>query len=46
MVDGLEGLDVGEKATVELVETKVERGLIDVARRQQGAISESSAGRA
>ncbi len=33
MVDGFEGLDVGEKVTVELLETDVERGFIDFARR-------------
>jgi exoribonuclease-2 len=31
VVDGFEGLDVGEKVTVELVETNVERGFIDFA---------------
>jgi len=33
MVDGFEGLDVGEKVTIELLETDVERGFIDFARR-------------
>ena len=33
MVDGFEGLDVGERVTVELLETDVERGFIDFARR-------------
>jgi exoribonuclease-2 len=33
VVRGFEGLDVGEKVTVELVETNVERGFIDFARR-------------
>ena len=33
VVDGFEGLDVGEKVTVELVGTNVERGFIDFARR-------------
>ena len=32
VVDGFEGLDVGEKVTVELVGTNVERGFIDFAR--------------
>jgi len=33
VVDGSEGLDVGEKVTVELVATDVERGFIDFAHR-------------
>jgi VacB/RNase II family 3'-5' exoribonuclease len=33
VVVGFEGLDVGEKVTVELVETNVERGFIDFAHR-------------
>jgi VacB/RNase II family 3'-5' exoribonuclease len=37
VVDGFEGLDVGEKVTVELVETNVERGFIDFACRPRGA---------
>ncbi len=37
LVEGFEGLDVGEKVTVELVETDVERGFIDLARRQAPA---------
>jgi len=37
LVEGFEGLDVGEKVTVELVETDVERGFIDFARRQAPA---------
>lgn len=36
VVEGFEGLDVGEKVTVELVETNVERGFIDFARRPEG----------
>jgi len=42
VVDGFEGLDVGEKVTVELVETNVERGFIDFAHRPRGGASESS----
>ena len=37
VVDGFEGLDVGEEVTVELVETNVERGFIDFARLSGGA---------
>jgi len=37
LVEGFEGLDVGEKVTVELVETDVERGFVDFARRQAPA---------
>ena len=37
MVDGFEGLDVGERVTVELLETDVERGFIDFARRTGGS---------
>jgi len=33
LIDGFEGLDVGEKITVELLETNVERGFIDFAFR-------------
>jgi exoribonuclease-2 len=33
LIDGFEGVDVGEKITVELLETNVERGFIDFARR-------------
>jgi hypothetical protein len=36
-VDGFEALDVGEKVTVEIVETNVERGFIDFACRPRGA---------
>jgi len=36
LVDGFEGLDVGEKVTVELLETNVERGFIDFALRGGG----------
>jgi ribonuclease R len=32
VIHGFEGLDVGEKVTVELVQTNVERGFIDFAR--------------
>jgi exoribonuclease-2 len=32
VVDGFEGLDVGERVTVELIGTSVERGFIDFAR--------------
>jgi exoribonuclease-2 len=32
VVEGFEGLDVGEKITVDLIETNVERGFIDFAR--------------
>jgi exoribonuclease-2 len=42
VVDGFEGLDVGEKVTVELVATNVERGFIDFARRPRGDAFESS----
>jgi exoribonuclease-2 len=36
LVDGFDGLDVGEKITVELLETDVERGFIDFALRTGG----------
>ena len=42
VIDGFEGLDVGEKVTVELVETSVERGFIDFACRPGGGAVESS----
>ena len=42
MVEGFEGLDVGEKVTVELVATNVERGFIDFAHRPRGGAFESS----
>ena len=45
VVDGFEGLDVGERVTVELVGTNVERGFIDFARRPGGGAFESSARR-
>jgi VacB/RNase II family 3'-5' exoribonuclease len=45
VVDGFEGLDVGEKVMVELVETDVERGFIDFARRTGGGASKSPARR-
>jgi VacB/RNase II family 3'-5' exoribonuclease len=36
VVEGFAGIDVGEKITVELVETNVERGYIDFRRRSRG----------
>jgi VacB/RNase II family 3'-5' exoribonuclease len=36
VVDGFEGLDVGQRITVELIETDVERGFIDFARHGEG----------
>ncbi len=35
VVHGFEGLDVGEEVTVELIDTNVERGFIDFARRRE-----------
>ena len=46
VVDGFEGLDVGERVTVELVETNVERGFIDFVCRPRGGGVESSGRRA
>jgi exoribonuclease-2 len=40
VVHGFEGLDVGEKIAVELLETDVERGFIDFARCQEGGAVE------
>jgi exoribonuclease-2 len=42
VVEGSKGLDVGEKITVELVATDVERGFIDFARRPTGSASRSA----
>jgi len=46
VVDGFGGLDVGERVTVELVETNVERGFIDFVSRLRGGGVESSGRRA
>ena len=45
-MEGFEGLDIGEKVTVELIETNVERGFIDFACYARGRGTESSAQRA
>jgi exoribonuclease-2 len=45
VVEGFEGLDVGEKVTVELVSTDVERGFIDFALRPTGGTAKPPATR-
>ena len=39
VLGGFEGLDVGEKVTVELVATNVERGFVDFAHRPSPSAS-------